>query len=92
MNEQAAKKEAKGNICHKKRHHGRRNSKGAHREREMGRGRRRGKEEEESRRRERWRERNHVKTILCPDSKHPTKKPITSSLPTLNTSSSMRFF
>jgi len=60
--------------------------------REMGRGRRRGKEEEESRRRERWRERNHVKTILCPDSKHPTKKPITSSLPTLNTSSSMRFF
>uniref|UniRef100_A0A4W2FGE8 C-C motif chemokine n=1 Tax=Bos indicus x Bos taurus TaxID=30522 RepID=A0A4W2FGE8_BOBOX len=34
MNEQAAKKEAKGNICHKKRHHGRRNSKGAHRERQ----------------------------------------------------------
>lgn len=58
----------------------------------MGRGRRRGKEEEESGRRERRRERNHGKTILRPDCKHPTKKPVTSSLPTLNTSSSMRFF
>ncbi|XP_055278071.1 C-C motif chemokine 28 isoform X1 [Moschus berezovskii] len=34
MKEQAAKKEAKGNICHKKRHHGRRNSKGEHQERQ----------------------------------------------------------
>ncbi|XP_070332753.1 C-C motif chemokine 28 [Odocoileus virginianus] len=34
MKEQAAKKETKGNICHKKRHHGRRNSKTAHQERQ----------------------------------------------------------
>ncbi|XP_059950308.1 C-C motif chemokine 28 [Mesoplodon densirostris] len=30
MKEQAATKDAKGNICHKKKHHGRRKSKGAH--------------------------------------------------------------
>ncbi|TKC44161.1 hypothetical protein EI555_013504, partial [Monodon monoceros] len=30
MKEQAAKKDAKGNICRKKKHHSRRNSKGAH--------------------------------------------------------------
>ncbi|KAM9680256.1 C-C motif chemokine 28 [Dama dama] len=34
MKEQAAKKETKGNICHKKRHHGRRNSQGARQERQ----------------------------------------------------------
>uniref|UniRef100_A0A452ECZ0 C-C motif chemokine ligand 28 n=1 Tax=Capra hircus TaxID=9925 RepID=A0A452ECZ0_CAPHI len=34
MKEQAAKKEAQGNVCHKKRHHARRNSKGPHRERQ----------------------------------------------------------
>uniref|UniRef100_A0A8D1QU16 C-C motif chemokine n=1 Tax=Sus scrofa TaxID=9823 RepID=A0A8D1QU16_PIG len=32
MKEQAAKKDAKGNICHKKKHHSKRNSKGAHQE------------------------------------------------------------
>ncbi|KAM5260752.1 C-C motif chemokine 28 isoform 2-T2 [Hipposideros larvatus] len=30
MKQQAAKKNAKGNICHKKKHHGKRNSKGTH--------------------------------------------------------------
>uniref|UniRef100_A0AC11ELS1 C-C motif chemokine ligand 28 n=1 Tax=Ovis aries TaxID=9940 RepID=A0AC11ELS1_SHEEP len=34
MKEQAAKKQAQGNVCHKKRHHARRNSKGPHRERQ----------------------------------------------------------
>ncbi|KAB0351800.1 hypothetical protein FD754_016657, partial [Muntiacus muntjak] len=34
MKEQAAKRETKGNICDKKRHHGRRNSKGARQERQ----------------------------------------------------------
>uniref|UniRef100_A0A8D1F0J5 C-C motif chemokine n=2 Tax=Sus scrofa TaxID=9823 RepID=A0A8D1F0J5_PIG len=32
MKEQAAKKDAKGNICHKKKHHSKRDSKGAHQE------------------------------------------------------------
>nr|XP_019591768.1 PREDICTED: C-C motif chemokine 28 [Rhinolophus sinicus] len=30
MKKQAAKKSVKGNICHKKKHHGKRNSKGIH--------------------------------------------------------------